>query len=98
MATLKEKSNVIDSLPMDSPLAWGGQPYTLYESKHYLRCVMSNTENEGMCHNGGYGADCEPCTYWVVGDYIITYITDDLDFDAGMLTDEMMNDLIIEEY
>ena len=99
MATLKEMSNVIDSIPMDSPLAYGVQPYTLAESKYYLRQVMINVEEEGMFHNGGYGAYNEPCTYWVVGDYIITYLTDNLDFHAGkaMLSDDMMDDLIIEE-
>ena len=98
MATLKEMSNVVDSLPIDHPLAYGVQPYTLDESKHYLRRVMVNAEDEGMYHNGVHGVFYEPCTYWVVGYYIITYLTNDLEFHAGMLTDEMMDDLIIEEY
>lgn len=98
MATIKEMSNVIDSIPMDSPMARGIQPYTLNESKHYLRCVMMNAEEEGMSRNGEYdGANFEPCTYWAVGDYIIAYLTNDLDFDASMLTDDMMDDLIIVE-
>jgi hypothetical protein len=97
MATLKEMSNVIDSIPIDSPIACGVQPYTLDESKHYLKRVMSNAEEEGMFYNGGYGAYNEPCTFWIVGDYIITYLTGNLDFDAAMLIGDMMYDLIIEE-
>ena len=97
MATLKEMSNVIDSIPIDSPIACGVQPYTLDESKHYLKRVMSNAEEEGMFYKGGYGAYNEPCTFWIVGDYIITYLTGNLDFDAAMLIGDMMYDLIIEE-
>lgn len=97
MATLKEMSDVIDSIPMDSPLAWDVQPYTLEESKHYLRRVMVNAEGEWQFYNGVHGAQNAPCTYWVVGDYIITYLTNDGDFHASMLTDDMMDDLIIEE-
>lgn len=96
MATLEEMRNVIDSLSMDSPLAWGVQPHTLAESRHYLRRVMINAEEEGMSHNG-YRAYNKPCTYWTVGDYIITYLTNNVEFNAGMLTDDMMDDLIIEE-
>lgn len=97
MTTLKEMSNVIDSIPVDSPLARGIQPYTLDDSKYYLRGIMMNAENEGLCHNGGHGAYGKPCTYWMVGDYIITYLTYDLGFEASMLSDDMMDDLIIEE-
>lgn len=88
---------MIDSIPVDSPLACGIQPHTLDESKCYLRCVMINAEDEGCYYNGVYGAYNEPCTYWFVGDYIITYLTDDPGFHASMLTDDMMDDLIIEE-
>jgi hypothetical protein len=101
MATLKEMSNVIDSIPIDSPIAYGVQPSPRAESKHYLRCdlrcVMINAEEEGMFYKGGYGAYNEPCTFWIVGDYIITYLTDNLEFNAGMLSEDMMDDLIIEE-
>ena len=97
MATLKEMSNVIDSIPIDSPIACGVQPYTLAESKHYLKRVMSNAEEEGMFYKGGYGVYNELCTFWIVGDYIITYLTDNLEFNAGMLSEDMMYDLIIEE-
>lgn len=96
MISLKEMSNVIDSIPMDSPLAWGIQPYTLDEAKHYLRRVMVNAEDRGRYYNGVYAEYNEPCTYWKVGDYIIAYLTDDLRFHTSMLTDDMMDDLIIE--
>lgn len=90
MATLKEMSNVLDSIPIDSPLPRGVQPYTLTESRNYLRCALINAEAEGRYYNG---------EYWVVGDYIIMCPTDNLDFHAGrtMLSDDMMDDLIIVE-
>jgi hypothetical protein len=98
MATLKEMSNVIDSIPTDGHLAWDVQPYyTLDESKHYLRYVMINAEDAWRYYNGVHGEYNKPCTYWMVGDYIITYLTDDEDFHARLLTDDMMDDLIIEE-
>lgn len=62
-----------------------------------LRMAMINAEDRGLVYNGAFGADNEPCTYWVVGDYIVTYLTDDVVFDATMLTEDMMDDLIIEE-
>lgn len=99
MATLKEMSNVIDSIRADSPLAWGEQPHTLAESRHRLRCALINAEAEGRYYIGeNYWVHNEPCNYWVVGDYVVTYLTDNLDFHAGrsMLSDDMMDDLIIE--
>ena len=92
MATLKEMSNVIDSIPIDSPIAYGVQPNPRAESKHYLRCDL-----RCVMINAGYGEYNKPCTYWTVGDYIITYLTDNLEFNAGMLSEDMMDDLIIEE-
>ena len=62
-----------------------------------LRLAMINAEDRGLVYNGAFGADNEPCTYWIVGDYVVTYLTDDETFDATMLTDDMMDDLIIEE-
>jgi hypothetical protein len=62
-----------------------------------LRLAMINAEDRGLVYNGGHRAHNEPCTYWIVGDYIVTYLTDDEDFDATMLTEDMMDDLIIEE-
>jgi len=97
MATLKEMRRVVDSISIDSPLAYWIQPFPLDESKYYLRGVMINAEGEGQYYNGGYGAYNKPCTYWKVGDYIVAYLTDDLRFHASMLSDDMMDDLIIEE-
>lgn len=62
-----------------------------------IREAMINAEDRGLVYFGEHGADREPCTYWIVGDYIVTYLTDDLGFDATMLSDDMMDDLIIEE-
>ena len=58
--------------------------------------ILRDAEDNGRYYNGMFGADNEACTYWVVGDYIVTYLTDDEDFDASMLTEDMMYDLIIE--
>ena len=58
-----------------------------------IRQVLCDAEDRGLVYNGASGA---PCTYWVVGDYIVTYLTDDEDFFAEMLTDDMMDELIIE--
>ena len=62
-----------------------------------LKQAMINAEDRGLVYNGGHGAHNEPCTYWVVGDYIVTYLTDDETFGATMLTEDMMDELIIEE-
>ena len=61
--------------------------------------ALRNAENNGWyCngYNGGFGAHDETCTYWLVGDYIVIYLTDDLNFNADMLTEDMLDDLIIE--
>ena len=95
MATLKEMCNVVDSINIDDPLAEGIAPFCLRESWYYLRRVMYNVEDNGKYYNGLYG-ERDLCTYWIVGDYIITYLTEDVDFSAEMLTEEMMDDLIID--
>ena len=66
--------------------------------------ALFQAEDKGECYNSVYTVkddsdtyEIAGCTYWKVGDYEITYITDDLNFSAGMLTEEMMNDLIIEK-
>ena len=64
--------------------------------KDIVRQAMINAENKGMAYNGA-GANDEPCTYWLLDDYIITFLTDDETFDAAWLSDDMMDDLIIEE-
>lgn len=58
--------------------------------------ALRDAERRGRRHRGGYGAHDEPCTYWLVGDYIVTYYTDDLNFSAEMLTEDILDDLIIE--
>ena len=62
-----------------------------------IRQALIIAEDNGLAYNGGFGAHNVPCTYWVVGDYIVTYMTDDEDFDASMLTEDMIDDLIIDE-
>ena len=62
-----------------------------------LRLAMINAEDRGLAYNSVFGMDSEPCTYWIGDGYIVTYLTDDEDFNAEMLTDDMMDELIIEE-
>ena len=62
-----------------------------------LRQGMINAETRGLVYNGAFGADCKPCTYWIVGDYVITLLTDDEDLSASMLTEDMMDELVIQE-
>lgn len=63
--------------------------------KSVLLYTMRDAEDNGRCYNDFY--KWKYCTCWRVGDYIITYLYDG-DFNAEMLTEEMMDDLIIEEY
>lgn len=64
--------------------------------------ALRDAENDGKSYNDFYIPPIlnrslwESCTCWRVGDYIITYLTDDEGFEVDMLTDEMMYDLIIE--
>lgn len=60
--------------------------------------ALRDAEDNGLYCNG-YGAYVKGslCTYWLVGDYIVTYLTDDLNFNADMLTEDILDDLIIEE-
>ena len=60
--------------------------------------ALRDAENNGWYCNGykGMYVKDELCTYWLVGDYIVTYLTDDPDFNADMLTEDMLDDLIIE--
>ena len=62
-----------------------------------IRQALIIAEDDGLAYNGVFGAHRVPCTYWHVGDCIVTYLTDDEDFEASMLTEDMMDDLIIEE-
>lgn len=62
-----------------------------------LHQALRNAERRGERHRGGYVVYDEPCIYWLVGDYIIIYCTDDLNFSVEMLTEDDIDDLIIEE-
>ena len=62
-----------------------------------IRQAMINAEDDGSVINGAFGPHREPCIYWVDSDFIIVYITDDETFNAEMLTEDMIDDLIIEE-
>ena len=66
--------------------------------KNVLWYALRDAEDNGLYCNG-YGAYVKYslCTYWLVGDYTVTYLTGDPDFNADMLTEDMMDDLIIEE-
>ena len=57
--------------------------------------ALRDAENNGKCYNNFY--EWKYCTCWKVGGYIITYPSGDVDFNADMLTEDMMDDLIIEE-
>ena len=60
--------------------------------------ALRDAENNRRRYNDGYGEHNIPCTFWVVGDYIIIYLTNNWEFHAEMLTEDMMGDLIIEEH
>ena len=94
MAKKRKMCDVIDSIPIDE--AEGIVPFHMSEAWYYLRCLMYNAENNRRRYNDGYGEHNIPCTYWLVGDYKVTYLTDDPDFNADILTEDMMDDLIIE--
>ena len=87
MATIEEMANVVYDT--------GATPIPKGRVKDSLRCAMQSAEYYGVYYNSQHGVD--PCTVWVVGAYEVTYLTDDGGFHAGMLTDEMMDDLIIKE-
>ena len=67
--------------------------------KNILWYAMRDAEDSGLYYNGynGVYVKDELCTFWLVGNYTVIYLTDDPDFNTDMLTDEMMDDLIIEE-
>ena len=62
-----------------------------------IRQALRDAEDHGMYFIGAFGAGSEPCTRWIVGDYLVTYLTEDADFNAEMLTEDMIGELIIEE-
>lgn len=59
--------------------------------------ALRDAEDSSMYYNDGYGAYDKLCTCWMVGDYTVIHLTDDPDFNADMLTEDMMDDLIIEK-
>ena len=62
-----------------------------------IRQMLIEAESKCQCYNGYFGADDELCTYWVTDDYIITYLTDDPELGVDMLTEDQMDELIVEE-
>jgi len=105
MATREEMTKIITDMDIDTKAWIVGAAWNDFEkfpedfTKTVIWCALRHAEDKGMCFNGynGVYVKDEPCTHWLVGDYIVTYLTDDLDFNAEMLTEAMMDDLIIEE-
>ena len=62
-----------------------------------LRESMIDAEDNGR--SGRYSDQCDQYVlyYWLVDDRVITYTTEDEDFDAWMLTEDMMDELVIKE-
>ena len=90
MATIEEMARVLYNE--------GATPLPESRVKDTLRRALQLSEVEGLY----YGIACAQtehilCTVWEVGDYEVTYMSDDEDLGAKDLTDEMMDDLIIEE-
>ena len=105
MATRDEMSKIITDMDIDAKAwivvtAWDDfEKFPEDFTKTVIWYALLQAEYKGMCFNGynGVYVKDEPCTYWLVGDYVVTYLTDDLDFCVDMLTEDMMDDLIIEE-
>jgi len=102
MATIEEMAEVVNDLYRNSG-EMAGIILNLSARRFssiimdLLYHAMLGAEYNGEYYNDGYGADNELCTCWSVGDYTVVYLTDDEDFNAEMLTEDMMDDLIIEE-
>ena len=101
MATIDEMHNVINNM-VENDDKWLLR--LIMETPRHFWCSMVadvmvralfQAEDNGRCYNDYY--EQKYCTCWRVGDYIITYPSGYVDFSAGMLTDDMMDDLIIEE-
>ena len=87
MATIEEMATVLYDI--------GATPMPTSRVKESFRRVLREVEKKGRSHISKYEGDM--CTYWRVGSYKVIHLTDDFLFFAEMLTDEMMDDLIIEE-
>ena len=100
MATREEMCKMINAMEDDNPgwiaRVFCGQPTQFSDSivKEVMWQALRQAEANGRRYNG-YGIYDEPCTYWMVGDYVVTYLNNDLFFNATMLTEAMMDDLII---
>ena len=105
MATIEEMCKMINAME-DEEQGWiarlvCGQPARFPDSivRDIIWYALRHAEDNGKYYNGynGVYVKDELCTYWIVGDYIVTHLTDNLDFCASMLTEDMMDDLIIEK-
>jgi len=109
MATRDEMSKIITDMDIDTKAWIVGTAWDDFEkfpedfTKTVIWYALRHAEEEGQCYNEPHG-DSKWCTYWKVGNYIITYctdgeyfITDLIPTCAEMLTEDMMDDLIIEE-
>ena len=99
MATIREMREVVDSVIVYDtvPFEELETAYLVYSKviKDALRDALYSAEDKDLCYNYEYRG--QPCTFWVVGGYEVTYITDDGDFTAEQLSYDDMDDLIIEE-
>ena len=84
MATIEEMATVLYDVGIIS--------FPKPSVKGSLRRVLCDVTKKGKSHISKHGNS----VYWKVGGYKVTYPTDDMLFFAWMLTDEMMDDLIIE--
>jgi len=105
MATREEMCKMINTIEGEDQ-GWiarlvCGQPARFPNSivRDIIWYALRHAEDNGKYYNGynGVYVKDELCTYWLVGDYIVTYLTDNLDFSAEMLTEAMMDELIIEK-
>lgn len=104
MATRDEMAKIITDME-DDIKGWPVRSIRYYSgrfpdvAKEIIWHILRHAESNGRRYNGynGVYVKDEPCTYWLVGDYIVTHLTDNLDFNAEMLTEDMMDELIIEK-
>jgi len=103
MATNEEMCEMINAIETEDQ-GWiarlvCGQPARFPDSivREVMWQALRQAEANGRRYNGynGVYVKDELCTYWLVGGYIVTYLTDDMDFNAEMLTEDMMDNLII---
>ena len=109
MATIDDMIEMVNTLE-DEKKGWSartiwGKPGRFPGSlvKSIMWQALRHAEEDGLSYNEMHGNN-EWCTYWRVGNYLVSYVTDNeylnsemLPVNAEMLTKEMMDDLIIEE-